>query len=47
MERMERENERVRRDLKTVESRNEDVLRLVIASGYLSNLVGNAKIKRS
>jgi hypothetical protein len=35
MARMEREMEKVQRDLKTVESRyGEDVLQLVIASGY-------------
>ena len=35
MARMERETEKVQRDLKTVESRyGEDVLQLVIASGY-------------
>ena len=39
MARMEREMEKVQRDLKTVESRyGEDVLQLVIASGYLSKL---------
>jgi hypothetical protein len=47
MARMEREMEKLQRDLKTVESRyGEDVLQLVIASGYLSKLVGNAEIKR-
>ncbi len=47
MARMEREMEKVQRDLKTVESRyGEDVLQLVIASGYLSKLVANAEIKR-
>lgn len=47
MARMEREMEKVQRDLKTVESRyGEDVLQLVIASGYLSKLTRNAGIKR-
>jgi ParB-like chromosome segregation protein Spo0J len=47
MARMEREMEKVQRDLKSVESRyGEDVLQLVIASGYLSKLVANAEIKR-
>jgi ParB-like chromosome segregation protein Spo0J len=47
MARMEREMEKLQRDLKTVESRyGEDVLQLVIASGYLSKLVANAEIKR-
>jgi ParB-like chromosome segregation protein Spo0J len=47
MARMEREMEKLQRDLKTVESRyGEDVLQLVIASGYLSKLVGNAEVKR-
>ena len=40
MARMEREMEKLQKDLKTVESRyGEDVLQLVIASGYLSKLV--------
>jgi len=47
MARMEREMEKVQRDLKTVESRyGEDVLQLVIASGYLAKLTRNAGIKR-
>jgi hypothetical protein len=47
MARMEREMEKLQRDLKTVESRyGEDVLQLVIASGYLSKLVANAEIER-
>ena len=47
MARMEREMEKLQRDLKTVESRyGEDVLQLVIASGYLSKLVANAEVKR-
>jgi RepB plasmid partitioning protein len=47
MARMEREMDKLQRDLKTVESRyGEDVLQLVIASGYLSKLVGNRDIKR-
>jgi ParB-like chromosome segregation protein Spo0J len=45
--RMEREMEKVQRDLKGVESGyGEDVLQLVIASGYLSKLTSNARIKR-
>lgn len=47
MARMEREMEKVQHDLKSVESRyGEDVLQLVIASGYLSKLAANAEIKR-
>ena len=47
MARMEREMEKVQHDLKTVESRfGEDVLQLVIASGYLSKLARNPGIKR-
>src|SRR3990167_7021248 len=47
MARMEREMEKVQRDLKTVESRyGEDVLELVIASGYLAKLTRNTGIKR-
>ena len=47
MARMEREMEKLQRDLKTVEARyGEDVLQLVIASGYLSKLVANPEIKR-
>lgn len=47
MARMEREMEKLQKDLKTVESRyGEDVLQLVIASGYLSKLVRNSGIKR-
>lgn len=47
MARMEREMEKLQRDLKSVESRyGEDVLQLVIASGYLSKLVANAETKR-
>lgn len=47
MARMEREMDKLQRDLKTVESRyGEDVLQLVIASGYLSKLVSNSEIKR-
>lgn len=45
--RMEREMEKLQKDLKSVESRyGEDVLQLVIASGYLSKLVGNSGIRR-
>ena len=47
MARMEREMEKLQKDLKTVESRyGEDVLQLVIASGYLSKLVRNSGVKR-
>ena len=47
MSRMEREMETVQQDLKTVESRyGDDVLHLVIASGYLSKLIRNRDIKR-
>lgn len=47
MARMEREMEKLQRDLKSVEARyGEDVLQLVIASGYLSKLAGNAEVKR-
>ena len=47
MARMEREMDKVQRDLKGIESRfGEDVLALVVASGYLGKLVRNAGIKR-
>jgi ParB-like chromosome segregation protein Spo0J len=47
MSRMEREMDTVQQDLKLVESRyGDDVLHLVIASGYLSKLVKNRDIKR-
>jgi ParB-like chromosome segregation protein Spo0J len=47
MARMEREMEQLQQGLKSVESRyGDDVLHLVIASGYLSKLVGNGDIKR-
>jgi ParB-like chromosome segregation protein Spo0J len=47
MSRMEREMETVQQDLKMVESRyGDDVLHLVIASGYLSKLLNNRDIKR-
>jgi hypothetical protein len=47
MSRMEREMETLQRDLKTVEtSYGDDVLHLVIASGYLSKLVNNTEIRR-
>ena len=47
MARMEREMETVQQDLKMVESRyGDDVLHLVIASGYLSKLLGNKDIRR-
>lgn len=45
--RMEREMETLQQDLKSVESRyGDDVLNLVISSGYLTKLVGNREIKR-
>lgn len=45
--RMEREMETLQQDLKSVESRyGDDVLNLVIGSGYLTKLVGNREIKR-
>jgi hypothetical protein len=45
--RMEREMETLQQDLKSVESRyGDDVLNLVIASGYLTKLIGNREIKR-
>lgn len=47
MARMEREMDTLQQDVKSVESRyGDDVLHLVIASGYLSKLVGNIAIKR-
>lgn len=47
MARMEREMDTLQQDVKSVESRyGDDVLHLVIASGYLSKLVGNVAIKR-
>ena len=47
MARMEREMETVQQDLKMVESRyGDDVLHLVIASGYLSKLLNNKDIRR-
>jgi ParB-like chromosome segregation protein Spo0J len=47
MSRMEREMDTVQQDLKMVESRyGDDVLHLVIASGYPSKLVKNRDIKR-
>jgi hypothetical protein len=47
MARMEREMETVQQNLKMVESRyGDDVLHLVIASGYLSKLLNNKDIKR-
>lgn len=47
MSRMEREMDTVQQDLKTVESRyGDDVLHLVIASGYLAKLVKNRDVKR-
>jgi ParB-like chromosome segregation protein Spo0J len=47
MARMEREMELLQQDMKSVESRyGDDVLHLVIASGYLAKLVGNRAINR-
>ena len=47
MERMEREMEAVQRDFKAVEaSYGDDVLHLVIATGYLGKLIGNPAIER-
>ena len=47
MARMEREMESLTKDFKSLEtSYGDDVLHLVIASGYLSRLVGNAEIER-
>ena len=47
MARMEREMETLQQDYKAIEvSYGEDVLHLVIASGYLSKLIGNRKIER-
>ncbi|WP_439408568.1 plasmid partitioning protein RepB C-terminal domain-containing protein [Bradyrhizobium sp. DASA03076] len=47
MARMEREMETLHRDFKAVEaSYGEDVLHLVIASGYLSRLVANRKVEK-
>jgi ParB-like chromosome segregation protein Spo0J len=47
MARMEREMETLQRDFKAVEaSYGDDVLHLVIASGYLSKLVSNPEIER-
>jgi ParB-like chromosome segregation protein Spo0J len=47
MSRMEREMETVQQDLKMVESSyGDDVLHLVIASGYLSKLLNNKNIRR-
>lgn len=47
MARMEREMETLQRDFKAVEaSYGDDVLHLVIASGYLSKLIGNQEIGR-
>src|SRR5262249_33512570 len=47
MARMEREMEAVQRDFKAVEaSYGDDVLQLVIASGYLAKLIANTEIAR-
>ncbi|PXA93484.1 chromosome partitioning protein ParB [Caulobacter sp. D4A] len=47
MARMEREMESLTKDFKALEvSYGDDVLHLVIASGYLSRLVGNSEIER-
>jgi ParB-like chromosome segregation protein Spo0J len=47
MARMEREMETLQQDMKSVESRyGDDVLNLVIASGYLSKLLGNNRVSK-
>lgn len=47
MARMEREMEALHRDFKAVEaSYGEDVLQLVIATGYIAKLVANPEIER-
>lgn len=47
MDRMEREMETLTRDFKAIEaSYGDDVLHLVIASGYLNRLVGNPAIEK-
>ncbi|WP_428560380.1 plasmid partitioning protein RepB C-terminal domain-containing protein [Pseudolabrys sp.] len=47
MARMEREMETLQRDFKAVESSyGDDVLNLVIASGYLSKIIGNRRIEK-
>ena len=47
MARMEREMESLQQDLKIVETTyGDDVLNLVIASGYISKLLGNPKVER-
>jgi hypothetical protein len=47
MARMEREMSSLHRDFKQIEeSYGDDILHLVIASGYLTRMVGNAEIKR-
>jgi hypothetical protein len=47
MERMEREMASLTRDFKALESSyGDDVLHLVIASGYLSRLIANPQIER-
>lgn len=47
MARMEREMETLQQDFKSIEaSYGDDVLHLVIASGYLGKLIGNANVER-
>ncbi len=47
MARMEREMETLQQDFKSIEaSYGDDVLHLVIVSGYLSKLIGNANVER-
>ncbi len=47
MARMEREMEALQRDFKTIESSyGDDVLNLVIASGYLTKMIANSEISR-
>jgi len=47
MKRMEREMEALQQDMKSVESRyGDDVLHLVVASGYLARLIANPAINR-
>lgn len=47
MARMEREMETLQRDFKAIESSyGDDVLNLVIASGYLAKMIGNGEISR-
>jgi hypothetical protein len=47
MARLERENTMVSQDLKVLEeSYGDDVLNLVVASGYVGRLIGNVAIER-